>query len=214
MNVYAWVLFAAFGVAAGTSWAAMAAGRVELEKLTRTVVAALLLALAWLLHADTVGYGRLLLLGLALGLLAGPLAASGRRPTAATAVLLASRAAYLAAMTQLPAGEGPVWLGVVAVLVPAATVAWLLRLRIVPALRERWQDGAPPLGYALLVAAVPLAAWWSGHAVVGMGATLLAAGDALGAYDRFERPVPGARVAVVALHDLAALLLVLGMLRA
>lgn len=211
MNVYAWVLFAAFGVAAGTSWAAVAGGRVELEKLTRPVVAVLLLALAWLLRADSVGYGRLLLLGLVLGLVAGPLASSGRRPRPAAAVLLASRAAYLAAVTQLPAGEGPVWLGVVAVLVAAAAVVWL---RIAPALRARWPDGVPPLGYALLVAAVPLAAWWSGHPVVGLGATLLAAGDALAAYDRVERPVPCARVAIVVLHDLAALLLVLGTLRA
>lgn len=209
--MYAWVLLAALGVAAVTSWVAMARGRRDLQTLSRAAVAVLLLAMVWLLRADTVGYGRLLLLALVLGLLADALAESVPWRRAATGVLLASRAGYLAAVALLPPGPGPVWLCVVLVLLAAGVVVWT---RLVPAVRQRWQNGMPRLGYALLVAAVPFAAWVSGHVVVGWGATLLAAGDALAAYDRSERPVPGARVAVVAAHDVGALLLVLGMLRA
>lgn len=211
MNVYAWVLLTALAVATCGSWAAMAWRRRDLAAVSRPAVTVLLLALAWLLRADTVGYGWLLMLALVLGMLADALLESTRWARAGPAVLLGSRVLYLVSVAQLPPGDGPAWTGVTSVLLAAGAVAWV---RLVPAVRQRWQSGAPRLGYAVLVAAVPLAAWWSGHEVVGWGATLLAAGDTLRAYDRHERPVPGARVCVVAMHDVAALLLVLGVLRA
>lgn len=211
MNVYAWVLLAALAIAAGGSWAASAWRRPDVEVVTRPVVALLLLALAWLLRADTVGYGRLLMAGLVLGFVADAMAGSDRWSRWQPAARFASRGLYLVAVALLPPGDGPAWPGVLLMLLAAGVLVWR---RVVPPMRERWPDGAPLLGYAVLVASVPLAAWWSGHEVVGWGATLLAAGDTLRAYDRHERPVPGAGVAVVVMRDVAALLLVLGMLRA
>ena len=56
-------------------------------------------------------------------------------------------------------------------------------------------------------------AWATGLPVVGIGATLFLASDALIAYDRFVRPLAWGHVVVHITYHLGQLLIVLGMLR-
>ncbi|MGB8380067.1 MAG: lysoplasmalogenase family protein [Dermatophilaceae bacterium] len=214
MNLFAWVLLAALGVAAGATWWSMSRHRPDVEGLSRPAFHVLLLALAWLLRADTVDYGRFLLLGLVLSLVGdwlrhGRLAGSPLGERAGWAALLLSRVAYAVALVLVPGSSGR-WLGIGLV---AVLVAWAARLARVPAARARWRHGILPLGYAVIVAAVPVAAWSTASVGLGVGAVLVLAGDAVLGYERFSRPLAWGPLAVQVLHDVAEVLLVLGMLR-
>ncbi len=215
MNVFGWVLLLALAVAAGATWVAVAGHRQEPQTLSRPAFRVLLLALAWLLRADTVDYGRFLLVGLALGLVADWLAHGRLQGTrlaerAALATMLAGRLAYVVAISLMPTSAGPVWL---VVALTALVVAFVGRLWLVPAARAGWRAGIPGLAYVLVLAAVPAAAWSSSRALLGLGATLLFAGDVVLAYERFERPLSRGALVVQGLHDVGEVLIVFGMLR-
>ena len=215
MNVFAWVLLAALVVAAGATCWSHVRHRPDVQRLSRPAFRVLLIALAWLLQADTVDYGRLLLLALLLGLAAdwlryGRFEQSPLGERAGWAALLLARLAYLAAIVLMPESGGPLWL---AVGLLAFLLAWAGRLALVPAARGQWRAGAPLFAYALVVAAVPAAAWSSASVGLGWGATALFAGDVLLGYERFRRPLPRAPLTVEVLHDLGEVLIVLGMLR-
>ncbi len=110
----------------------------------------------------------------------------------------------------MPGSVAPVWL---VVGLAAIVVAFTLYFWRAPAARARWRDGIPGLGYVLVIAAVPAAAWSSSSALLGLGATLLFAGDLVAAYERFERPLSKGALAAQVPHDVAEVLIVLGMLR-
>lgn len=214
MNLFAWVLLAALGVAAGATWWALSRHRPDVAGLSRPAFRVLLLALAWLLRADTVDYGRFLLLALLLGLASdwlrhGRFAGSTPGIRAGWAALLLSRVAYVVAIVLVPGGSG-LWLGIGLV---AVLVAWAVRLARVPAARAAWRHGIPLLGYAVIVAAVPVAAWSTASVGLGVGAAVLLAGDAVLGYERFSRPLAWGPLAVEVLQDVGEVLIVLGMLR-
>ena len=109
----------------------MARHRRDVERLSRPVFRVLLLALAWLLRADTVDYGRFLMLALLLGLVRdwlrhGRLQGSPLADRASWATLLLSRVGYLVAIVLMPGSAGSLWLGLGLV---AILLVWAARPR-------------------------------------------------------------------------------------
>ena len=111
MNVYVWVLLAALAVAAAVDWRAVVTGARDIEVLAKPAFLVLLIALAWLLRADTVDYGRFLLAGLVLSLLGDVLllGRSDRHFLAGLGAFLFAQSCYIAAFRRVPS-DGPAWL--------------------------------------------------------------------------------------------------------
>ncbi|MBK6300664.1 MAG: lysoplasmalogenase [Actinomycetales bacterium] len=211
MNIYAWVLLCAFAVAALADWAAVARRRPDLESVAKPAVLVILILLAWLLRADSVDYGNQLLIGLVLCLIGDVLllGRSDRHFLAGLIAFLLAHVAYIAAFRRIP-GEGPIWWGVIAVAVLGVVV---ILTKVLPIVRASGRDGIPLVVYALVVGGMAALAWATGLPVVGIGATLFLASDALIAYDRFVRPLAWGQVVVHITYHLGQLLIVLGMLR-
>lgn len=211
MNVYAWVLLAALAVTAVLDWRAVAVGKRDTEALAKPAYLVLLIALAWLLHADSVDYGRYLLLGLGFSLV-GDVALLGRSEKhflAGLGAFLVAQICYLAAFRRVPS-DGPAW---VPMLLVAAVVAGLLALRVWPLVRADPRVGIPVFGYAALAGTMAVVAWASGHVVLSVGATLFLASDALIGYCRFDREPPWGPVAIMVTYHVGQLLIVLGLMR-
>ena len=211
MNIYAWVLLGAFAVAALADWASVARRRPDLESVAKPAVLVVLVLLAWLLRADSVDYGTQLLVGL-VWCLVGDVVLLGRSDRAFLGGLIAfllAHVAYIAAFRRIP-GEAPIWWGVVAI---AVVVVAVIVTQILPIVRVSGRDGIPLLVYALVVGGMAALAWATGLVVVGIGATLFLASDALIAFDRFVRPVAWGQLVVHITYHLGQLLIVLGMLR-
>ena len=211
MNIYAWVLLCAFAVAALADWAAVARRRPDLESVAKPAVLVILILLAWLLRADSVDYGNQLLIGLVLCLIGDVLllGRSDRHFLAGLIAFLLAHVDYIAAFRRIP-GEGPIWWGVIAVAVLGVVV---ILTKVLPIVRASGRDGIPLVVYALVVGGMAALAWATGLPVVGIGATLFLASDALIAYDRFARPLAWGHVVVHITYHLGQLLIVLGMLR-
>lgn len=210
MNIYAWVLLCAFTVAALADWAAVAQRRPDLESVAKPAVLVILILLAWLLRADSVDYGNQLLIGLVLCLIGDVLllGRSDRHFLAGLIAFLLAHVAYIAAFRRIP-GEGRSGGGD--------------RRRRAGGRGDPHHGAADRPGewpgrhtlvvYALVVGGMAALAWATGLPVVGIGATLFLASDALIAYDRFARPLAWGHVVVHITYHLGQLLIVLGMLR-
>ncbi len=211
VNVYAWVLLAAAVVAAVADWGAVATRRSGVEQLAKPTAVVLLLAFAWLLHADQVLAGRWLLGALALCLLGDVLllARSDRAFGWGLGAFLLAHLAFLAVVVTMPHRD-PVWLGVALTLAVVGVAVWRV---LWPLARRAVGEGAPPTAYALVLGAFVALAWWSGNLLVAVGASLVLLGDAVLAGDRFWRPWSGSGVAVMVSYHLALAALVLGVLR-
>lgn len=188
MNLYAWVLLAALAaLAAGEVWS-VARGRVAVLRVTGPATGVLLLALAWLLHADAVGYGRWLLLGLLAALLRDALSldpSPGRRLAGLGAGAF-SHLGFVAAILTMPAHPAR-WVGVLgAGALGAFGVARVLRWA--PA-RPRPQRRAAA-AYLVLLGATSAAGWFAGGLVVALGASLVAAADAVRALAWWRATAP------------------------
>jgi uncharacterized membrane protein YhhN len=69
----------------------------------------------------------------------------------------------------------------------------------------------PVAGYVAVIATMLLFALASGRVLAGVGALLFVGSDSLIAWDRFVRPVPGARVAIMVTYHLGQAGLVLSL---
>ncbi len=113
VNVFGWVLLLAVVVAAVGDWAAVVRRDRSLEQLTKPAVIVLLLAFAWLSHAEAVASGRWLLLGLLLSL-AGDALLLGRDPsderfTRGLVAFLLAHLAYLGALLTMGSAAPRGW---------------------------------------------------------------------------------------------------------
>jgi uncharacterized membrane protein YhhN len=171
----------------------------------------LLIALAWLMHADVVSYGQFLLAGLVLSLIGDVLLLgdSDVHFLGGLVAFLLGHLAYIAAFRRVP-GDGPIWIGVLLVVLAVGVVLWL---RLVPRLRADWREGAPLVLYAVIIGAMAALAWATGLWVVGLGATLFLVSDTVLAYQRFEGDLPHGRLVVMVTYHLAQVLIVVGLLR-
>ena len=198
-------------------WVAVARDRRETERLAKPAAIVLLIAFAWLLHADQTVPGRWLLLGLVLSLV-GDILLLPRRPgplddAAFTLGLLAFLVAlsrptsppYSPCRERAPSGPES----------PSRWSSWQRPPRGVLPPRAVHEPrgvgpGDPCMHWPGLFAVL---AWWSGHVTLAVGASLFVVSDGLLAADRFLRPVPHGRLLVMVTYHLAQLLIVVGVLR-
>ena len=211
MNLYAWVLLGALAIAAGVTWLAVARSQRDIETLAKPAFMVILMALAWLLHADAVSYGQQLLIGLVLCLV-GDVLLLGDSPRAFLAGLVAfllGHVAYIAAFRRVPMAE-PIWAGIILV---ALVVAFVLWARLIPTMQRSWRDGGPLVLYAVVLGLMAVLGWATGHLLVAIGGTLFLVSDAVLAYNRFERPLPHGRLIVMVTYHVAQFCIVWGLLR-
>ena len=211
MNLYVWVLAIALAVAALADWRAVARGQREVEPLAQPAFMVLLIPLAWLLHADGVSYVQFLLAGLVLSLVGDVLLLgdSDVHFLGGLIAFLLGHLAYIAAFRRVP-GDGPIWPGVLLVVLAVGVVVWV---RLLPRLRADWREGGPLVLYAAIIGAMAALAWATGLWVVGLGATLFLVSDTVLAYQRFEGDLPHGRLVVMVTYHLAQVLIVVGLLR-
>lgn len=226
MNVFGWVLVPAVAIAAGADWVAVVRRQRSVEQLTKPAVVVLLLAFAWLAHAEAVTSGRWLLVGLLLSLV-GDVLVLGRDPsderfTRGVVTFLLAHLAYLGALLTMGSAP-PVWSGVVAVVVALGVVAALSRRSHLLVSRDRMTDGVVAAS-AIVLGVVTGVAWWRGQVLVALGLSLFCVSDGLVAWSRFgRRPLgPGLKraevaevveVAVTLTSHLAQAAVVIGLLR-
>jgi uncharacterized membrane protein YhhN len=106
--------------------------------------------------------------------------------------------------------RAPIWAGVTATVV---VVLLLVALVFWPMARRDMAEGLPPTMYALVLGTFVAVAWWSGHVLVGVGASLFLVSDGVLAARRFWRDFRWSGVVVMVTYHAALLLLVLGILR-
>jgi uncharacterized membrane protein YhhN len=171
----------------------------------------LLGAFAWLLHAEQTAAGRWLLVALALCLVGDVLLLShtDRAFGAGLVAFLLAHLAFVAVVVSMPRRD-PVWAGVGITVVVVGLVIWRL---LWPLARRARGEGGPPTAYALVLGAFVALAWWSGHVLLGVGASLFLVSDAVLAAIRFWRPVPGGRLVVMVGYHAALAGIVLAVLR-
>ena len=211
MNIYAWVLLAAAAFAAVGDWAAVGTRRPGVEQVAKPAVVLLLGAFAWLLHAEQTLPGRWLLVALVLCLVGDVLLLShtDRAFGAGLAAFLLAHLALVAVAVSLPRRD-PVWAGVGLTVVVVGLVVWRV---LWPLARRAVAEGGPPTAYALVLGAFVTLAWFSGHLLLGIGASLFLVSDSVLAAERFWRPVPGGRLVVMVSYHAALAGIVLGVLR-
>ncbi|HEU4330276.1 MAG TPA: lysoplasmalogenase [Lapillicoccus sp.] len=211
MNVYAWVLLAAAAAAALADWFAVATRRRAVEQVAKPAYVILLAAFAWLLHADQAVSGVFLLAALGFCLVGDLLllSDSDRAFGLGLVAFLLAHLAFIAAVVGMPRAD-PIWPGVAAAVV---VVLLLVALVFWPMARRDLAEGLPPTIYALVLGAFVTVAWWSGHELVGIGASLFFVSDGVLAVQRFWREVWGGGVVVMVTYHAALLLVVLGVLR-
>jgi uncharacterized membrane protein YhhN len=209
--VYAWVLLTAAAAAAVADWVAVATRRRAVEQVAKPAYVVLLAAFAWLLHADETASGVFLLAALGFCLVGDVLllSDSDRAFGLGLVAFLLAHLAFLAAVVCMPRAD-PIWPGVAATVV---VVLLLVALVFWPMARRDLAEGLPPTIYALVLGAFVTVAWWSGHELVGIGATLFLISDGVLAARRFWRDVFGSGVVVMVTYHAALLLVVLGLLR-
>lgn len=209
--MYAWVLLAAAAVAAVADWVAVGTRRRRAEQLAKPAYVLLLGAFAWLLHADETPSGWWLLVALALCVLGDVLLLSGSDQAFGMGLVtfLLAHVAFIGAVLST-SRRPPVWLGVA---ITVVVVGLVVALVLWPLARRDLVEGVPPTVYALVLGVFVVLAWWSGHVLVGLGASLFLVSDAVLAAGRFWRELPGHRVVVMVTYHVALLLLVLGILR-
>ena len=220
MNVFGWVLLLAVAVAALADRAAVVRRSRTLEQLTKPAVIVLLIAFAWLSHAEAAASGRWLLLGLLLSLV-GDALLLGRDPpdelfTRGLVVFLLAHLAYLAALLTMESAP-PAWPGVTVVVLALGLVAALSR-RLRPLVSRDRVTETVVAAYAIVLGVVTVAAWARGQVLVGLGLTLFCVRDGLIAWSRFGRRPLGAglelaEVAVAVTYHLAQVAVVFGVLR-
>jgi len=220
VNVFGWVLLLAVAIVAGADWVAVVRRQRSLEQLTTPAVIVLLLAFAWLSHAEAVTSGRWLVVGLLLSLL-GDVLLLGRDPsderfTRGLVTFLLAHLAYLCAL--LTTGSAPAAWGGVGVVVLALGVVAALSRRLRPLVsRDRVTDGVVA-AYAIVLGVVTVVAWARGQVVVALGLSLFCVSAGLVVWSRFGRRPLGlglevAEVAAAVTYHVAQAAIVVGLLR-
>ena len=206
-------LAAALAVVAVLDWWAVCRDHRRVETVAKPLVMVLLAALALALGAGGTGVGRWLLLALALGTVGDVLLLRDTEPRflGGLGAFLLGHLAYVAAFITLGFHQGWALLGAAVVALDLATAG--RRILRAAAAQDRALGGAVA-AYMLVIAAMTVTAWGTGRPVVALGAVVFVVSDTLLALDRFVRPRPASRVAVMVTYHLGQVLMVLGALGA
>jgi uncharacterized membrane protein YhhN len=208
------LIWALPAVVALVDWYAVARGdrRTETWAKPATLVAVIMTAL--LLGAADSDAGRWLLVALVLGL-AGDVFLLGESDTRfrlGLAAFLVGHVAYVACFVTLGVAT-PTW----------AWLAWVVLLvcllvtrQVAPAtyVRDGWALAGPVALYTVVIGAMVILAFDTGERWIAAGATVFALSDSILAVDRFVRPRPWARIAVIVTYHVGQALIVVGVLAA
>ena len=204
-----WVLPACFAL---VDWYAVARGDRRTEVWAKPLVLTSLIVVAAVLGATGTAAGTWLLVALLFGLLGDVALLSDSLPRfrAGVAAFLVGHLAYLVCFASLgltmPAWS---WAGL-AVL----AVALFATRGVVPATHRL--DGRalsiPVAIYSVVIGAMLLCAWFTGVALVALGATVFVVSDATLSIDRFVRPIPHARLILMITYHVGQALIVAGVL--
>jgi uncharacterized membrane protein YhhN len=206
-----WVLPA---VLAPVDWYAVARGDRRTETWAKPATLVALIVVAVVLGATDTAAGGWLLVALVLGL-AGDVFLLGDSETRfrlGLAAFLVGHLVLVVSFTRLglhpPGWQWAAWLVLFACLIATR--------RVVPAtfLRGGRALAFPVALYTVVIGAMVLVAFDTGHPAIAIGATVFAASDTILAIERFVSPRPWAPVAVMVTYHLGQALIVAGLLAA
>ena len=201
-------------IVALVDWGAVARDDRRTETWAKPLVMIAVIAVALTQGATETAAGRWLLAALFFGLL-GDVALLGetiRRFQAGVYAFLVGHLAYLVCFTVLGLPR-PAWAWAGLAVLLAALVA---TRNVVPATHRL--GGAPvsvPVAvYSLVIGAMLVCAWLTGEVWVAVGASIFVASDTILSVDRFVRPLPHARLALMITYQVGQALIVVGVLAA
>ncbi len=215
MTTPVWVLLVSLAITALLNWVSVVRGDFVVERITKPTFMVLLIGLAWALH----GEGRVpgaptlppLLVALVLTL-AGDLAllrATRVRFLLGLGAFLLAHCAYAWAVLQSVGPYGFPWLLPPALLLFGALFARCGR----DVVRDAGSARLAVFASQLVLGALVAVAAWRGDDVVVLGALLLAVAATIVGHDRFVLERRWAPVQGIAVHHVAHVLVVVGLLR-
>jgi uncharacterized membrane protein YhhN len=208
------LIWALPAVLALVDWYAVARDDRRAETWAKPGTLLALIVVALVLGAADTAAGVWLLVGLVFGL-AGDVFLLGDTDTRfrlGLSSFLVGHLAFVVSFTRLgldpPGWQWAAWLVLFACLIATR--------RVVPAtmLRGGRALAFPVAVYTVVIGAMVIVAFDTGHPVIAVGATVFAASDSLLAVDRFVAPRPWAPVAVMVTYHLGQALIVAGLLAA
>lgn len=202
------------GVIALVDWWAVARDDRRTETWAKPLVMVAVIAVALTLGATDTAAGRWLVVALFFGLL-GDVALLGdtlRRFQAGVYAFLVGHVAYLVCFAVLGLPR-PAWAWAGLAVLVAALVA---TRHVVP---ETHRTGGPTVSvpvavYSAVIGAMLVCAWLTGEVWVAAGASIFVASDTILSVDRFVRPLPHARLALMVTYQVGQALIVVGVLAA
>lgn len=205
MTTLAWALLAVAAVSAVADWVAVTRGHRRLEYVAKPATTALLVGVALALTPDDGAQRAWFVAALVLSL-AGDVFLMLPRDAfvPGLASFLVAHLAYIAGLAREADGA------TVLMAVPVAMDA-VLGSRIVPATDARLRG--PVVAYMVVITAMGCVAAATGDGRAFVGAVVFMASDSMIAWNRFVRPFPSARLAIMSTYHLAQALLVLSLLR-
>jgi uncharacterized membrane protein YhhN len=215
VTTHLWVLAVALGVTALLNWSSVVRGDVLVERLTKPLVIAVLMGIAWSLDWEGAVPGAPPLTPVMAALafsLVGDVAllhATATRFLVGLGSFLLAHVAYVwAILGTSGAGGFPWWL------LPVAPGLLVLHARVG---RDIVRHAGPQRGAVLLyqfaLFALVLSAAWRGDPVVLLGCVLFTASDTILGHDRFVQERRWAPIAVIVTYHLAQTLIVVGLFR-
>ena len=207
MNAGSGALLIAASVVVIADWVAVAGDRRRLERVAKPAATVLLVGAAALLSGHHPALRAALTTGLVLCLAGDVLLLDPDRWfVAGLGAFLAGHLAYITGFAIVV--DSPVGAVVGGAIVVVGIV--LIGSRILGAVRRGADRGltVPITAYIAVLSAMVVVAWGTGSVVAGLGATVFFASDATLAWNRFVRPLPHGRLAVIVTYHLAQVLLV------
>ncbi len=202
------------GIVALVDWYAVARDDRRTETWAKPLVMLAVIAVALVLGAGDSTAGRWLLVALAFGLL-GDIALLGEtieRFQAGVYAFLVGHVAYVVCFGVLGLPRpGWAWAGLAAMM-----VALVVTRGVVPATHRLGGAAvSAPVGvYSLVIGAMLVCGWFTGEPWIAVGATVFVTSDTILSVDRFVRPIPHARLALMITYQVGQALIVVGVLSA
>lgn len=217
MTTTAWVLLAAATLFAVADWIAVARGNRRIEYLCKPATLVLLIGVAVALDPADDGQ-RAWFVGALVLSLAGDVFLMLPRDAfvAGLASFLVGHVAYIVGLRLEEAGGGLAALAAAAVVVAVATA--MVGGRILDALRasqqqqQQQQMRTPVAAYMAVISTMVVCAIATGDVRAAVGAGLFYVSDAMIAWNRFVRPFPSARPAIMSTYHLGQAALILSLL--
>jgi uncharacterized membrane protein YhhN len=208
------LIWALPAVLAPVDWYAVARGDRRTEAWAKPATLVALIAVALVLGATGTAAGAWLLVALGLGLCGDVflLDDSDTRFRLGLGAFLVGHLAYVVSFSRLgldpPSWQWGAWI--------VLFLCLIVTRRVVPAtfLRGGRALAFPVALYTVVIGAMVIVAFDTGHPVIALGATVFAASDTILAVDRFVEPKPWAPVAVMVTYHLGQALVVAGILAA